>query len=225
MGLFRKLEKLMEKKFEGQDSGVNPHYLEASRAAQRLMLDNKFKIDGQVFIPNLILVPFDKLEEVPNFYIKNLLETIKDSTEAEIYRVLAPFSARIVRSDDGFSEVEATWADQNGKIAAGMIECCEGPLKGAIWGIPLEGAVLGRGKDTYIHIEMDQRLSRYHLRVSVSPDDRIVLEDLGSSNGTFLKNQAIATKKKIISRSGVKVTAGSLSFKCYAFPGQVKRWK
>ena len=69
---FRKLEKSLEKKIEGQDSGVNPHYLEASRAAQRIMLDNKVKIDGLVFIPNLILVPFSQSKKVPDSYIPNL---------------------------------------------------------------------------------------------------------------------------------------------------------
>ena len=87
--IFRKLEKSLEKKIEGQDSGVNPHYLEASRAAQRIMLDNKVKIDGMFFIPNLILVPFSKAKKVPDSYVSNLIENVKNSTEANVYKTLA----------------------------------------------------------------------------------------------------------------------------------------
>ncbi len=225
MGLFRRLEKLMEKKFEGQDSGVNPHYLEASRAAQRLMLDNKLKIDGRVFIPNLVLVPFNKSNKVPDSYISNLLEGVKNSTEAGVYSTLAPFTARIVYVEDGFSAVAKAWADHKGNIAVGMIECCDGSLKGQIWGIPLDGAVVGRSEEADVHVEADERMSRLHLRVSVSVDDKIVLNDLGSRNGTFIKNKSIAIKKNLRKSSGVEVRAGASSFKCYAFPGQVKHWQ
>ena len=224
MGLFRKLEKLMEKKFEGQDGGVNPHYLEASRAAQRLMLDGKFKIDGQTFIPNLVLVPFNKAKKVSDSYISNLLESVQSSTEAGVYKTLAPFMARIVYAEDGFSEVEMAWAAQDGNIAVGMMECCNGPLKGQIWGIPLGGAVVGRSNETDVQVESDEKMSRLHLHVSVSADDQIILRDLGSRNGTFIKNKSIATRKEIRRNSGVEVRAGVSSFKCYAFPGQVKHW-
>ena len=224
MGLFRKLEKLIEKKIEGQDSGVNPHYLEASRAAQRLMLDNKAKLDGRVFIPNLVLVPFNKSKKVPDSYISNLLENVKNSTEASIYQTLAPFVARIVYVEDGFSEVEMAWADQQGNIVVGMVECCQGPLKGQIWGIPLDGAIIGRGEGTYIHVEADEKMSRLHLRVAISADDQVILQDLGSRNGTFIKNKAIATRKKIRKNSGVEIRAGISSFKCYAFSNQVRHW-
>jgi len=185
---FRKLEKSLEKKIEGQDSGVNPHYLEASRAAQRIMLDNKVKIDGLVFIPNLILVPFSQSKKVPDSYIPNLLESIKNSTEANVYKILAPFAVHIVYVENGFSEVEMAWADKDENVAVGMVECCQGPLKGQIWGISLE------------------------------------VQDLGSRNGTFIRNKAIATKKNIKKSSGIEIRAGNSSFKCYAFPGQVKYW-
>ncbi len=221
---FRKLEKSLEKKIEGQDSGVNPHYLEASRAAQRIMLDNKVKIDGLVFIPNLILVPFSQSKKVPDSYIPNLLESIKNSTEANVYKILAPFAVHIVYVENGFSEVEMAWADKDENVAVGMVECCQGPLKGQIWGISLEGAIIGRGKGTDIHIEADEKMSRLHFKVSVSADDQIIVQDLGSRNGTFIRNKAIATKKNIKKSSGIEIRAGNSSFKCYAFPGQVKYW-
>ena len=222
--IFRKLEKSLEKKIEGQDSGVNPHYLEASRAAQRIMLDNKVKIDGRVFIPNLILVPFSKAKKVPDSYVSNLIENVKNSTEANVYKTLAPFAVHSVRAENCFSEVDMAWSDQNENVAVGIVECCQGPLEGQIWGIPLEGAVIGRGKGTDIHIEADEKMSRLHLQVSVSVDDQIVVQDLGSRNGTFIRNKAIATKKNIKRSSGVEIRAGVSSFKCYALPGQVKYW-
>jgi len=57
-----------------------------------------------------------------------------------------------------------------------------GPLYGQRWGIDKE-LTIGRDQDCEIVIQ-DRQVSRYHARISITGDG-ILLEDLGSKNGTF----------------------------------------
>ena len=57
-----------------------------------------------------------------------------------------------------------------------------GPLYGQRWGIDKE-LTIGRDQECEIVIQ-DRQVSRYHARISITVDG-ILLEDLGSKNGTF----------------------------------------
>jgi DNA-binding winged helix-turn-helix (wHTH) protein len=63
-----------------------------------------------------------------------------------------------------------------------------GPLNGQRWGIEND-IHIGRDTDCDIVIP-DRQVSRFHAKVSTSPDG-IVLEDLGSKNGTFCNGEQI----------------------------------
>jgi pSer/pThr/pTyr-binding forkhead associated (FHA) protein len=52
--------------------------------------------------------------------------------------------------------------------------------------LPCAPVILGKGPDCGICIPDDEYLSRQHVRISVQ-DGMVLLEDLCSSNGTFLK--------------------------------------
>lgn len=56
------------------------------------------------------------------------------------------------------------------------------------------GVKLGRGHENDVVLEDDQkRVSRHHAELTVEPGDRIVLTDLGSSNGTLVSGQPITS--------------------------------
>lgn len=58
----------------------------------------------------------------------------------------------------------------------------------------LDGAnVIGRAADAAIQID-SPGISRYHARILVAPDD-VVLEDLGSKNGSYVNGAAVSTRR------------------------------
>jgi two-component system, cell cycle response regulator len=64
-----------------------------------------------------------------------------------------------------------------------------GPRLGARYPLGETTAVIGRGDDCEIQIR-DASISRYHARIAPTPDGRYVVNDLESTNGTFVNNAA-----------------------------------
>ena len=56
------------------------------------------------------------------------------------------------------------------------------------------GAVLGRGEDVEVFLA-EPRASRRHVRVVPSSEGTWIVEDLGSSNGTWVGDQRIARRR------------------------------
>ena len=59
--------------------------------------------------------------------------------------------------------------------------------------IDKETFVLGRGETSAIIID-DNNVSREHLKVQLDSEHRIFVQDLGSSNGTYISNTKIDPK-------------------------------
>lgn len=77
-----------------------------------------------------------------------------------------------------------------------------GPLNGQQWII--EGTlVIGRDAECDIVIP-DRQVSRQHARITKSING-VILEDLGSKNGTFLNNQALSEPVKLIEADEIAV--------------------
>ena len=73
--------------------------------------------------------------------------------------------------------------------------------------LPISGQVLiGRDQDAEVNL-MDPRASRNHARIIVG--DAIEIEDLGSANGTSLRDQPLDPGKPVALRAGDVVTIGS----------------
>ena len=64
-----------------------------------------------------------------------------------------------------------------------------GPLAGK--GFPITGDILTIGRDPDNNISLDdEQVSRHHARL-IRQDDQIILEDLGSTNGTLVNGKPI----------------------------------
>lgn len=85
-----------------------------------------------------------------------------------------------------------------------------GDLNGTIFDL-LEGdTIVGRNPDCTIPLEF-QGVSRQHFKVNVSSADEVVVEDLGSSNGTYLNNKKIEGPSPL--NKGDMVKLGSIALK------------
>jgi pSer/pThr/pTyr-binding forkhead associated (FHA) protein len=76
-----------------------------------------------------------------------------------------------------------------------VLEIIEGP--GAGLTVPLQGpTVIGRGDDADLVLN-NEYTSRAHARISPAPDEHAIVEDLESSNGTFVNDQAVHGSTKM----------------------------
>jgi pSer/pThr/pTyr-binding forkhead associated (FHA) protein len=80
---------------------------------------------------------------------------------------------------------------RGGSTSAGyVLEIVEGPEPGRtvrLGGAPVE---LGRGEEAGVQLLEDELVSRRHLRLTAGEDD-VLVEDLGSRNGTFLNGDEL----------------------------------
>jgi pSer/pThr/pTyr-binding forkhead associated (FHA) protein len=74
-----------------------------------------------------------------------------------------------------------------------QLEYLSGPKDGVIARFTQSLVTIGRGEDMDIRIEHDRTASRRHARIS-REGDSYYLEDLGSTNGTFLNGRRITRK-------------------------------
>lgn len=65
-----------------------------------------------------------------------------------------------------------------------------GPHKGKIYPLERETITLGREVDNTITLD-DPRISRHHARLQLLPTGTVLIEDLGSMNGTFIEGEAV----------------------------------
>jgi pSer/pThr/pTyr-binding forkhead associated (FHA) protein len=74
----------------------------------------------------------------------------------------------------------------------------------------LPTTVIGRGAECHLKIASTQ-VSRKHCRITVT-DNEVLIEDLTSSNGTFVDQQKIASGKLIVVAPGAKLQIGPATF-------------
>lgn len=94
-----------------------------------------------------------------------------------------------------------------------------GDLNGTIFDL-LEGeTIVGRNPDCTIPLEF-QGISRQHFKVNVDNSGKSIVQDLGSSNGTYLNNQKIESPTAL--NKGDMVKIGSIALK-YLPKGDTER--
>jgi ABC transport system ATP-binding/permease protein len=79
--------------------------------------------------------------------------------------------------------------------------------------------VLGRNAEGQGSLAGDEELSRQHARVTRGPNDELLIEDLGSLNGTFVNGQRIAGPTPLGPGDSILVGASTLEVAAAAAPG------
>ncbi|MBI3247054.1 MAG: FHA domain-containing protein [Deltaproteobacteria bacterium] len=76
------------------------------------------------------------------------------------------------------------------------IVAVEGVDKGKIWRLEQLPVVIGRAPENEIHSPLDRKMSRQHARLTKA-ENRYFLEDLGSTNGTFLRGTKLVGQAEL----------------------------
>jgi len=74
--------------------------------------------------------------------------------------------------------------------------------------LPASGAVkIGRDESAEVRIT-DDLASRLHAQLDVDPSGRLTVEDLGSSNGTFVRGERVEPGRRVVLQPGEALTIG-----------------
>jgi two-component system cell cycle response regulator len=100
---------------------------------------------------------------------------------------------------------EAPLAPEGGKRDRAYLVVLAGASVGEMYKIEGEKTVIGRGQKAQIRL-LDDGISREHAQLVVI-NDRIVLQDLGSTNGTYCNGLKVEANKELV--DGDKILVGS----------------
>src|SRR5512135_3620078 len=112
----------------------------------------------------------------------------------------------------------AAYLDHHPYPASATLLVQSGPMTGSQIQVPESGLVLGRAAGSAGSagsLGDDPALSRRHARLDIV-DDQLVVEDVGSSNGTFLNRQRISGRRPV--QPGDVVTLGTSRLQVLAAP-------
>ena len=93
-----------------------------------------------------------------------------------------------------------------------MTKLCilKGPKKGHCFELNDDTIYIGRSIDNDIQIN-DRSISRRHLKI-LRKEDRYFIEDLGSSNGTFINSKRINAGEELEVKEGLPIAIGNVMF-------------
>lgn len=124
-------------------------------------------------------------------------------THGDVIRLYVPilrFSAAVTEEDAKRAEESGTLIAAAPASSAGRLIITTGPQEGETISLALNEITVGRATTNYtweVGLQ-DPSVSRPHARLT-RVDDRWVLRDLGSSNGTFVNNTPINEKGRVLS--------------------------
>jgi diguanylate cyclase (GGDEF)-like protein len=114
------------------------------------------------------------------------------------------------RATDATVTMPASHQPKGGRTRA-LLTLIAGPAAGRAFSVRERETVIGRGKEAHVRVD-DAGASRAHARIVVLEDERYILEDLSSTNGTFVQGRKIDRAEL---RSGDRIHIGpnvSISF-------------
>lgn len=127
-----------------------------------------------------------------------------DETTVDLESVMS----EVTRFDDSFVPVPR---EELGEADVILISHQDNSLLGRRYRLPPSGVLtIGRSSGADISMPQVQSMSRLHARLR-HLGDRVVVEDLGSTNGTYLNDQPVGESK--IMASGDRFQVGSAHFK------------
>ena len=100
---------------------------------------------------------------------------------------------------------EAPLAPEGGKRDRAYLVVLAGASVGEMYKIEGEKTVIGRGQKAQIRL-LDDGISREHAQLVIL-NDRVVLQDLGSTNGTYCNGLKVEANKELV--DGDKILVGS----------------
>jgi len=77
-----------------------------------------------------------------------------------------------------------------------ILEVMSGPMDGSEFPLIKTITTVGRIKGEDISLPLDTQISRKHLKITLL-ENRVIIEDLNSTNGTFIYNQQISGKLEV----------------------------
>ena len=94
-----------------------------------------------------------------------------------------------------------------------------GPV-GMLYTLPLEaGLLIGRGRDADVRLT-HRRASRHHARIRTNPEGTAVVEDLGSTHGTFLNGRPV---RRFRLKDGDKLSLGPSAVIRFSYQDETER--
>ncbi|MCR5662036.1 MAG: FHA domain-containing protein [bacterium] len=200
MGFLKDFEKFLEEKFEGQ-SVNSPHVLEAVQKAGRIMIDGRYRHNSSLtLVPNHVIIPFEFRTSIPKGFEEEVKRLLTISISERGYKTLSPLCVHAVVTKKN-TEMGVYWENSEGCPIEGFIIGEEGPAQGGVWSIFANGTIVGRSQEAGVRWA-DAGLSRRHLFIEAC-GDKIKLEDLGSSAGTFIGKKQITAPALV--KSGAKI--------------------
>jgi diguanylate cyclase (GGDEF)-like protein len=106
--------------------------------------------------------------------------------------------------DESTRMFEAPAAPEGGKRDRAYLVVLAGTAVGEMYKIDTEQTIIGRGQKAQIRL-MDDGISREHAQLVIQ-GDRVLLEDLGSTNGTYCNGLKVDRKELV---DGDKILVGS----------------
>lgn len=174
-------------------SGLRP--VELGRRLVREMDDGRsIDVRGRLIAPNDFTVRLGdddhaRFAEVSDTLARELATAARDHARDEGYSFLGPVSVELVldrRFRAGSFAIDGRLREAPGGAGAGSLVLPDGSM------LPLEGRVLTVGRQSTCDITVaDPNVSRQHAEIRPH-DDRYVLVDLGSTNGTRVNGERIA---------------------------------
>jgi diguanylate cyclase (GGDEF)-like protein len=101
-------------------------------------------------------------------------------------------------------------ADKEAEKKPSCLVVVGGDFNGTIFDLILEEITLGRSPDNDISLEL-AGISRQHLKIFVT-DTSVVLQDLGSRNGTYLNNKKVESPEELKKGDIIKLGSTALKF-------------
>jgi two-component system cell cycle response regulator len=108
-------------------------------------------------------------------------------------------------ADESTRMFEAPLAPEGGKRDRAYLVVLAGASVGEMYKIEGEKTVIGRGQRAQIRL-LDDGISREHAQLVII-NDRVVLQDLGSTNGTYCNGLKVEANKELV--DGDKILVGS----------------
>ncbi len=110
-------------------------------------------------------------------------------------------------------DIQAALKSSNDEAAnkAACFVVVGGEYNGTVYDLPAGIHTVGRNPDNTIALDI-KGISRRHFQADVSEDNKIIITDLGSSNGTFINENKITGPTKIEKSSIIKMGSVTLKF-------------